>query len=326
MTYIRRASAVDHLRVENNVEYMSGAWKEFQPPAKIKYSNLHVRQDDEAKTFWCYMQPTGNPNYTHELMSDISNMQTAISDACRSRSAGEKSPLDWFIMASAVPGIFSFGGDLKHFAERIKSGDHAAIRHYGHVAVEAIHRNTVAFDAPLVTIALVQGDALGGGFEHALSFDMIVAERDAKFGLPEILFNMFPGMGAYSFLSRRIGRQRAEALIMSGSIHTGQEMHEMGVVDILAEPGQGEQAVRDFIARTGRKHNALHATFQARRRVDPVTLDELRDVVDIWATAAMNLTAPDLRRMARLVAAQDRRMGVGRVGAEPAGAEMIAAE
>ncbi|MBA2517847.1 MAG: enoyl-CoA hydratase, partial [Solirubrobacterales bacterium] len=50
-------------------------------------------------------------------------------------------------------------------------------------------------------------------------------------------------------------------------------------------------------------------------------LDELRDVADIWAAAAMNLTAPDLRRMARFVAAQDRRMGVGQRGAE-----MIAAE
>lgn len=321
MTFILKANAVDHLRVESNTERMSGIWDKPQAPAEIKYSNLNVRQDDEARTFWCYMQPTGNPNYTHETMRDISNMQTALSSACKKHSVEAKSPLDWFVMASSIPGIFSFGGDLRHFAERIKAGDHAAIRHYGHVAVEAIHRNTIAFDAPLVTIALVQGDALGGGFEHALSFDMIVAERDAKFGLPEILFNMFPGMGAYSFLSRRLGRQRAEALIMSGSIHTGQEMHEMGVVDILAEPGQGEQAVRDFITRTGRKHNALHATYQARRRVDPVTLDELRDVVDIWAAAAMNLTAPDLRRMARLVAAQDRRMGVGQRGAE-----MIAAE
>ena len=50
---------------------------------------------------------------------------------------------------------------------------------------------------------------------------------------------------------------------------------------------------------------------QARRRVDPVTLDELRDVVDIWAAAAMNLTDSDLRRMGRLITAQDRRMGAG---------------
>ena len=172
-------------------------------------------------------------------------------------------------MASKTPGIFSYGGDLRHFAEKIQAGDHDALRRYGHAAVRAVHRNTVAFDLPLVTIALVQGDALGGGFEHALSFDMIVAERGTKFGLPEIMFNMFPGMGAYSFLSRRLDRRRAEAFITSGSVHTADELHEMGIVDILADPGQGEQAVRAFIARTGRKHNALYATMRARCRGEP---------------------------------------------------------
>ena len=321
MTFINRSNTSDHHCSISNIEYLSESWGDNQGATRFNYNNLVIRQEAESRTFWCYMQPVGNPNYTHQMMNDISSMQNSLGDMCKKRANNDKLPFDWFVMASSTPGIFSFGGDLKHFAERIQAGDHASIRHYGHVAVEAIHRNTTAFGTPLVTIALVQGDALGGGFEHALSFDMIVAERDAKFGLPEILFNMFPGMGAYSFLSRRVGRQRAEALIMSGSIHTAEEMHAMGIVDILAEPGQGEKAVRDFIAKTGRKHNALQATYQARRRVDPVTLDELRDVVDIWAAAAMNLEAPDLRRMNRLVAAQDRRMATVRNSLEMMAAE-----
>lgn len=82
----------------------------------------------------------------------------------------------------------------------------------------------------------------------------------------------------------------------------------MGVVDVLAEDGEGQQAVQEYIARHGRKFNAHHATYRARRRVNPVTLDELRDVVDIWAEAALNLTDADLRKMDRLCSAQDRRL------------------
>jgi DSF synthase len=160
----------------------------------------------------------------------------------------------------------------------------------------------------VITIALVQGDALGGGFEHALSFDMIVAERSAKLGLPEILFNLFPGMGAYSFLSRRMDRARAEAMILSGRIYTAEELYELGVVDVLAEDGQGQQAVQNYVNRHHRKFNAHRASYQARRRVNPVTLEELRDVVDIWAEAALNLTEADLHKMDRLRAAQDRRL------------------
>lgn len=272
------------------------------------YANLKLEIDSSADTCWCFMQPQGRPSYTHELMHDIGDMQRSITETFSRASTLEQRPFSWFIMASSVPGIYNLGGDLGHFAQRIRQGDLEALRHYGHVAVKAIHRNTVAFDSPVITMALVQGDALGGGFEHALSFDMIVAERSAKLGLPEILFNMFPGMGAYSFLSRRMDRKKAEAMILSGRVYGAEELYEMGVVDVLAEDGAGEQAAQDYIAQHSRKFNAHMATYRARRRVNPVTLDELIDVVDIWAEAALNLTEADLRKMDRLCAAQDRRL------------------
>ncbi|GAB4072707.1 crotonase/enoyl-CoA hydratase family protein [Ancylobacter sonchi] len=272
------------------------------------YDNLRLDVDAANAIGWCFMKPVGKPSYTHELMDDISRMQSAITRTFAELPRSAAAPFSWFVMASDVPGIYNLGGDLGHFAERIRTRDLNAMRHYGHVAVKAIHRNAVAFDTPVVTIALVQGDALGGGFEHALSFDLIVAERSAKLGLPEILFNMFPGMGAYSFLSRRMDRDKAEALILSGRIHTAEELHAMGVVDILAEDGQGRQAVIDYVARHNRKHNAHHAMYRARRRVNPITLEELIDVVDIWAEAALNLTEADLRKMDRLCTAQNRRL------------------
>jgi DSF synthase len=276
--------------------------------AETRYDNLELRLDPHTRTGWCTMRPQGRPSYTLELMNDISRMQHNVKRMFSDRAATGERPMDWFVMASAVPGIYNLGGDLAHFAERIRSRDHAALVRYGHIAVEAIHRNTIAFDTPIVTMALVQGDALGGGFEHALSFDLIIAERSAKLGLPEILFNMFPGMGAYSFLSRRLDRKRAEEIILSGRIYTAEELHAMGVVDVLAEDGQGEQTASEYISRHARKHNAHRTLYRARRRCDPVTLDELRDVVEMWAEAAMNLGESDLKKMGRLVQAQERRL------------------
>jgi DSF synthase len=314
MTFV---SANNHSENKMMSERLSseGSWPDLAPVSEPfqglesrRYDNLELELDSLNETFWCFMRPVGRPSYTHELMNDIGRMQSSITNAFATVPSPTPKPFSWFVMASATPGIFNLGGDLGHFAQRIRQGDLAALRHYGHVAVEAIHRNTIAFGAPVVTIALVQGDALGGGFEHALSFDLIVAERSAKLGLPEILFNMFPGMGAYSFLSRRMDRARAEAMILSGRVYSAEELHEMGVVDVLAEDGEGQQAVQEYIARHNRKFNAHQATYRARRRVDPVTLDELTDVVDIWAEAALNLTEADLRKMDRLCAAQDRRL------------------
>ena len=106
-----------------------------------------------------------------------------------------------YVTASRISGIFNVGGDLALFAMLIKAGDRAALEQYAKLCIDNIYPRTQAFFSPALTkITLVQGDALGGGFECALAADVIVAEESAQMGLPEILFNLFPGMGAYSLL------------------------------------------------------------------------------------------------------------------------------
>jgi len=65
---------------------------------------------------------------------------------------------------------------------------------------------------PLTTISLAQGDALGGGFEAALSCSVIIAERRARFGFPEVMFNLFPGMGPTAFSPGASGRSKPSEL------------------------------------------------------------------------------------------------------------------
>lgn len=281
--------------------------------ADLTYQNLSTSYDAKRKLFWCRLQPRGRACFSPALLQDIAEMHHAIRTevAPVGSPAAADGPLRYFVCASSVPGIFNLGGDLGLFQALIAAGDLAGLKRYGHDCVQAIHNSYTAMDLPVVTIALVQGDALGGGFECALAHDVIVAERSAKFGLPEVLFNLFPGMGAYSLLSRRIGRVAAERLILSGKIMTAEELHALGLVDVLAPDGGGEEALTDFVESVDRWHNARLATYRARRRVDPVTLQELRDVVEIWAEAAARLSQQDLRRMARLTSAQDRRIASG---------------
>lgn len=285
----------------------------FGDPAAIlsaaRFATLETRLEPDSASFWAYMNPGPKPCFTLQLLQDILAQQALLRDALSADRRAEFGPaLRYYVMGSRLPGIFNLGGDLALFAEKIRNRDLPALRRYGHLCVEAIHGNAEAFQAPVVTVALVQGDALGGGFECALAFDVIVAERQVKFGLPEILFNLFPGMGAYSFLSRRIGQVEAERMIMSGRLYSAEELQAMGIVNVLAEPGQGEAAVRDYIDAATRKHNAQQALLRVRRRVDPVTLPELKDVVDIWAETALGISEMDLRKMLRLTQAQEKRV------------------
>jgi DSF synthase len=270
------------------------------------YPTLQIELDKAAKALFCFMRPEGRPSYTPELLRDLSRMQSEVYLAT---AAAE--PFRYWVLGSSVPGVFNLGGDLDLFGAKIRAGDRDALRTYAHACIDLVHTTAIGYNRRVTTVALVQGAALGGGFEAALSCHYIVAERSATFGLPEVLFNLFPGMGAYSFLSRRLDAVRAEKIILSGKIFTATELHEMGLVDVLAEDGEGETALRSFLASIDRRYNSHQAVLQARHRVHPLTREELIDVVDVWVDAAMKLEESDLRRMGRLVRAQTRRHGAG---------------
>lgn len=261
---------------------------------------LDVLHDADNATLWTFMNPHDRPSFTLSLLSDFERWQAGIVD----HFSGDAAALKFLVLGSRVPGVFCFGGDLALFAGYIRNGDRDGLRAYGHRCVEILHRNATSLDMPFMTIGMVEGDALGGGFEALLSFDYIVAEKGSKFGLPEVMFGLFPGMGAHAFLKRRLGVAMANRLILSGETFTAEQMFELGLVHRLAEPGEARSEVSKLIHSESKRHNGLLGARAAMRRVAPVPLDEMRDVVDIWADTALKLQDRDLKLMGRLVNAQ----------------------
>ncbi len=267
---------------------------------------LEVGFEGETGTLWTHMRPRGRPCYNPEMLLDFRAWQDGIEDHFK----GRETDLRYLVLGSRFPGVFCLGGDLNLFTRLIRNRDRRGLVHYGRSCVRILHRNLQGLNLPMVTIGLVQGDALGGGFESLLSFNVIVAEKGAKFGLPEQMFGLFPGMGATSFLARKLGAAKAEAMIMSGASYSAEEMHELGIVHVLAEPGQGEDAVREYIERNRRRHAGQRAIYRASREVNPVTLPELERIVDIWADSSLELSEQNLKVMERLVSAQNRLLGI----------------
>lgn len=272
------------------------------------FSEILVRHDQQDKIFWCFMNQSGRPSYTYALGAEIQQVQDWVVENYAMPANGVPQDLRYFVCGSKTPGVYNLGGDLRHFAACIRARDLAAMRKYAETCVRMQYANNQGFGAPIITIALVQGDALGGGFEHALAFDLIVAERSARLGLPEIIFNLFPGMGAYSFLVRRVGRKIAEKFILEGKIHTAEELYELGIVDLLVEDGEGEGAIIAYAQRNRQRFSAERAVYMARRVTAPVEIEELLKITNIWAETAMLLTEADVRKMERLADAQERRM------------------
>lgn len=282
----------------------------LRSPYGVRGTEYEVEFDPGLGIIWAFLNPRGTPCFSPSLLHAIRNH-----DELLERNAGKVYHDDslhdarYYVMGSRSPGVFNMGGDLALFQLLIKMQDRTALSNYARHCIDCVWPRIIKHNVPtLTTISLVQGDALGGGFEAALAADILVAEEDAVLGLPEITFNLFPGMGACSLLARRIGLRQAEKLILGGRLHKARELYEMGVVDILAPAGKGERTTYEWIRKNDRRHNGMQAVFQSRQAIMPITRQELDTIAENWVDAALRLTDHDIRMMRRLVAAQQRRM------------------
>ena len=274
------------------------------------YSDVQFEFEPATGVVWGYMNQRGNPCFNLGLLKDLRAFGGEITaNSGHLEFEGAMHKVHYYVAGSRVPKVFNLGGDLALFLLLIRSRDRDALAHYAKLCVDNIHARVQNYFCPtLTTISLVQGEALGGGFETALSSDVLIAEESAMLGLPEILFNLFPGMGAYSLLARRIGARGAENLILSGKILPAAKLYEMGVVDVLAKDGEGEATTQAWIAENSRKRSGFQAVMRARQQVNPVTREELDAIADTWVDCALRLEDRDMRMMSRVVRAQMERM------------------
>lgn len=268
---------------------------------RAEYNQFSTRYDSDTSAIWCWMHPEPRPCLNATLIDELIHLQYQLTTTYKTQHPDSIWPFRHLILASKTPGIFNLGGDLNLFKQCIIDQDKIKLKDYAYKCINLVHRNINNLDLPITTVSLVQGQALGGGFETALSSDIIIAERSSQLGFPEILFNLFPGMGAYNLLTRRVGSALAERIILSGKTYTAAELYDMGIIDVLAEDGAGIQATEDYMNSHNQSHNTIRSIKKIRQIVHPITRQTLYDIVDIWLDAAMDLSLKDLSKMDRLL-------------------------
>ncbi|WP_449545355.1 crotonase/enoyl-CoA hydratase family protein [Lelliottia amnigena] len=268
-----------------------------------RFTQLAGYYEEERRTLWMLLRAQPRPCFNHALIEEIMNMSWLV------RQSGYA--VDFWVTGSLVPEMYNTGGDLRFFVECIQNGRREALRAYARACVDCVHAASRGFDTGAITLAMVEGSALGGGFEAALAHHFVLAQRDARLGFPEIAFNLFPGMGGYSLVARRAGMKMAEELIYKGESHTAEWYAQYGLVDVLFESGHSYVSTRTFIDTLQPKLNGVRAMLRARQRVMQLPRSELMDITEDWVDAAFCLEPKDIAYMERLVMLQNRHHAVG---------------
>jgi DSF synthase len=265
---------------------------------------LRATFDPEQGAMWLRWNPKPRPCFNRHLLSALNEysrlLETkggAIEHSGRTYTVGSS------ILTSGVRGVFHLGGDLDLITTLIDQRNRTGLTEYGLACAELVYRNYTCYGLPITTISLVQGQCLGGGFEAALSSLVVIAERSARFGFPEPMYNLFPAMGAVSCVRRRTEDEAfADELISKAKIYSAEEMLKWGLIDAVVDDGKGPAAVQEYLRN---EKEVTRFIYRARRARWPLRREELRDIVTRWVDKALSLNPRDLKLMGRIVARQD---------------------
>mmetsp|Transcript_14007 Transcript_14007/g.19158 ORF Transcript_14007/g.19158 Transcript_14007/m.19158 type:complete len:391 (-) Transcript_14007:148-1320(-) len=150
------------------------------------------------------------------------------------------------VLTSSSPKIFSAGADLK---ERSKMTQEEAAAFV--TKLRGTFDGLEVLEVPV--IAAVEGVALGGGLEIALTADIVVAGKNAKFGLPETGLAIIPGAGGTQRLPRKVGAARAKDLIYTGRRIDADTAYEYGLVQHVVDAGSAEEKALDLAQQIAQK-------------------------------------------------------------------------
>lgn len=265
-----------------------------------EFSQLTAYYEEDRRTMWMMLRSEPRPCFNQQLVTDIIRLARAARDSGLT--------FDFWVTGSLVPEIFNVGGDLSFFVDAIRNRERDRLMAYARSCIDGVWEIYNGFGTDAVSIAMVEGSALGGGFEAALAHHYVLAQRGTKLGFPEIAFNLFPGMGGYSLVTRKSSMRVAETLIGTGESRFAEWHAEQGLVDGLFDAGNAVLSTRTFIDVMRPMLNGTRAMLRARQRVLSLSRAELMDITEDWVHSAFTLEEKDIAFMERLVVLQNRRV------------------
>jgi enoyl-CoA hydratase/carnithine racemase len=187
-----------------------------------------------------------------------------------------------FILYSKQKAGFSAGADLRELYEQAQRMDASSAGKGVREFLERIHAVLNRLDtSPLTTIAAVHGVCFGGGFELALTCDLIIADKMARFCFPELRLGLIPGFGGIPRLKRDIGNAVVRDLLLTGRSINATKALSAGLVSQVAAEGEALRVARSTAVQTTKFDRATAAA--AKRFIKPLPAEELRREIDIFS-------------------------------------------
>src|SRR5215472_15462931 len=185
------------------------------------------------------------------------------------------------ILYSTLKAGFCAGADLRQLYGWIQEYGQSEVAKHARDYLERIHDVMNKLDAaPLTTIAAVHGVAFGGGFELALTCDLIIADKMARFCFPELRLGLIPSFGGIPRLKRDLGNAVIRDLLLTGRSFNTTKAQQIGLVSQMVGEGEALRAARATASQLGKFDRHTAAT--AKQFIKPIPYEDLREEINIF--------------------------------------------
>lgn len=281
---------------------------EASHPLKLDLEQLYTDYDPTYKALWCTFKSKPIPAFTPTLLQNIRRLQDTIAQYC---SEMPKHKPHYLIWMSDNPNVFSLGLDLKHIHDLIIHRDEENLDQYLQTCIDVLYINLMKLDiSPLITITLLRGKAYGGGFEAALSSDIVVAEKNALCSFPEIRYNLLPSLGTLNMLLRRYSPSIIDPLIFEGKHINTDQLARMGLAHEVVMEGSGKEFILKKLQQIHSRHSLYASIYKTKNTITNVTFNELEEFRKEWIKTALRLKPEHLQRICRFANAQKKMLGM----------------
>jgi len=253
--------------------------------------NLEILVDKKLSTLWISIGSREEFYYSYKVLNNSYSMIKFLPDMVR------KEKIKYIVFLSLNKTVWNMGGDLELFAKCVLTMQPEILKDYAYKCVEFVYNFNNSFETDAVTAFVIQGNAFGGGFESAISGNYTLAEESVKFSFPEVRFGIFPGMGAYSFLTRKVGYSKACEMIQSNKKYTSKELKDLKIINETCADGYGVDSMRKTIQSGKLEMMKQDKILELCSRIPK---KELLAIADVWLEEVFQLTKDKLDFMMRV--------------------------
>lgn len=239
-----------------------------------------------------------NNNYYVELINNETNtlsndLLVSLKNYIKNNIATKENSIFYF-SGDLTKDVYSLGGDLDFFINMINQKNFHDLEKFMLTMADLLGMATTYTNRNSLSVTIVTGLCLSGGFTMALSFDVIVSDEDAIFGFPTSKQGLFTGIGTFELLRRKIGDAKASEILSSGKTYTAKEMFDFGLIDLITPKENALKEIEKVIETTGLT-KMIEKKKKQNKLFKDVTQEDFFNSVDICLNRMKNLTNKELR-------------------------------